>query len=109
MVARANQWARFNVTEAERHPVPLQVGKFVGRVPPGDRQMLIGWTQVLSQRDDVHSLRAQVTNRREQLVPLLPQSADESRFGEQLGIHLLRPLEQLQRARVPATGPRDAI
>src|SRR6266545_5754694 len=65
--------------------------------------------QVLADRDDVDACRAQVAQRREELIPVFSQPADNPGLGEQLGIHVLGTVEQLERPLVAATGPRDAI
>src|SRR5881396_1480171 len=84
VIAGADERARFNVAESQRHPVALQLGELVRCVPARDGQMLVGRPQVLADRDDVDARRAQVAQRREQLVPILSQSADDPGLGEQL-------------------------
>jgi hypothetical protein len=93
----------------ERHAVTLQLGEFVWRVPTRDGQVLIRRAQILSDGDDIDAGRAQIAQRDEQLVPVLAQPADDARLGQQLGIHVLGAVQQLQRARVAAAGPRDTV
>ena len=71
--------------------------------------MLVGRPQVLANGENVDARRTQVTHGGEQLVPVLAQPADDSGLGEQLGIHVLGAIQQLERTRIAATGSRDAI
>src|SRR5258706_12976027 len=77
VIAGPNQRARFNVTESQRHAVMLQLGELVRRVPARDGQMLVGRPEILTDRDDVDARRAQVAQRREQLVPIFSQPAND--------------------------------
>jgi len=95
--------------ESERHAVALELGEFVRRVPARDGQMLIRRPQVLADCENVDAGRAEIAQRREQLVPFLAQAADDPGLRQQLGIHVLGAVEELQGPRVAATRPRDAV
>src|SRR3989441_1273019 len=109
VIAGPDQRARFDMPESERHAVALELGEFVRRVPARDGQMLIRRPQVLADGENVDAGRAEIAQRREQLVPFLAQAADDPGLRQQLGIHVLGAVEELQGPRVAATRPRDAV
>src|SRR6267378_2154586 len=84
VIARAHQRASLHMPESHLQPQPLQLGKLVGGVPARDRQVVCEGSQILTQREDLDVLRAQVAHRDQQLVPLLAQAADDPRLGAQL-------------------------
>src|SRR4029077_4261148 len=106
VVARAHQRAGFYVTVAHLEAVAPERGELVGGVVARDREMLPRGTEVLADGQDVHVLRAQVPHRHQQLVPVLPQSANDARLRERAGVHLLGPSQQLERPGIPAAWSR---
>src|SRR5204862_1103912 len=111
VIARAHQRAGLDVTVPHLEPQAPQLGELRGRVVAGDGAVLRGRTQVLADGEDVDptTLRAQVAHGAEQLVPLLAETAHDPRLGEQLGVQLLGATQQLERPRVAAAGPRQAV
>jgi len=109
VVARAHQRAGFYVTIAHLEAVAAERSELVGRVVPRDREMLTRGTEVLTDGQDVHVLRAQVPHRDQQLVPLLTQPTDDPRLGESAGIHHFGPSQQLERPGITAAWSRQPV
>jgi len=107
--ARAHQRARLHVAETHRDAQPLQLAELIGGVVARDREVSSGGPQVLAQREDVDPLGTQVLHRDQQLVPFFAQPADDARLGEEPGIELLGPAQQLERPGVAPPGPRQAV
>jgi len=68
-----------------------------------------GGPEVLANGDDVHARLPQVTHYRQKFRPRLAQAYHKARLGDDLGIHLLRPGQQLQRTLVPGTWPDELV
>src|SRR5438034_6434885 len=97
------------MNEPELQGGGLELTEFVGVVIANHRSMTGRGYAVLPDREDFASDAPQFPEGGDQLVPVLAEADHHSRLGWNARRVPARPLEQLQRARVPAARPRHAI
>src|ERR1700733_8149764 len=80
VVAGADERPRFDVLEAERLAVCLELGELV-RMPVADERVVLErWAQVLTDRDDLDVVGAHLIEQLLDLVHLLPEPDHEARL-----------------------------
>src|SRR2546421_11610416 len=109
MIRAAYKWTGLYMPEAHFLAFGLQSGKFLERNIALNGEMLKRWTQVLSNGQDINVVLAHIVHHLNYLVPRLTQPQHEARFCGCGRIHLLRPLEYLERTFVNILGSHTLI
>jgi ABC-type transporter lipoprotein component MlaA len=113
VVRAAHQRSRFDVPKAHRKRLRAQVRELPGRDVARDRQMLLGRTQILPQRQDVAFGLAQIAQHCGHLRAFLAQPEHQARLGQQLATARaaaqLRVAQDAERSIVASAGTRGSI
>jgi len=110
MIAGPHEWTRFDVLESKllfAHALPF--GKLFGQNPARHRRVMLGRTEILTQREDVDGCFAQILHRLADLIAPLTHPEDDSGLCQHAGVHPLRGAQQRDAAPVARTRTRPRM
>src|SRR6266478_4994120 len=81
VVGAADERSRFDVGESEIERDGFQVAELVGMVVAEHRSVILGWSEVLTDGQNLASDAPQVPERGDELVMLLAESHHQARLG----------------------------
>src|SRR5207244_12660674 len=84
VIRGADERTRLDVAEPHRESLVTQLGEFLRRPVPLDRQMHRRRTQVLADGDDVRALGGDVTHGAEDLIARLAKTDHDPAFADEL-------------------------
>src|SRR5262245_24778691 len=109
MIARANEWSGFDVLEPHRHTDLTHPTELVRRDVTIDRDVRVGRTEVLAQRENVDVDGAKIAHHQLHFLERLAHAENDAGFGRNVRRDALCSAEDLHHALVPATGPTTLV
>src|SRR5713101_6902370 len=85
VVGAADERSRFDVDESEIERDGFQVAELVGMVVAEHRSVILRWSEVLTDGQNLTSDAPQVPERRDELVMLLAKAHHHTRLGWDIG------------------------